>query len=149
MLLHHTARTGRWARLAGAGALCAALLATTPVAPASAAARSASAQDASAAQLALRVKLTTLECRDVEDFGGDEIYILVNGHRVWDSSDSIHEGQSVPVNRIVNEGDRVDLYEEDPFNPDDHLGTDYVEGQTGTLVFDRDEALYWLHYGRP
>ena len=137
----------RWTRRAGAVTLSATLLAAGPVATAGAVVE-ASAQDSSASVAAVRVTLGTLECVTTEDWtGGDEVYIRVNGRTIWSSADSINDGESLAVNRIVNSGDTVSLYDDDWPDGDDLLGSDIVEGDRGTLVFSNDDALYYLHYG--
>ncbi len=135
----------RRARRAGAVALSAALLATIPLA----AAVAADAQPAAPAKAAAatRVTLTTLECIETEDWtGGDELYIKVNGRTIWTAADSVNDGESIAVNRIVNSGDTVALYDEDSPDADDFLGSDIVEGDHGTLVFNNDDAHYVLYY---
>jgi hypothetical protein len=95
-----------------------------------------------------RVTLGQLECVTTEDWtGGDELYIRVNGRTIWSAADSVNDGESIAVNRIVNSGDTVALYDEDSPDADDFLGSDIVEGDHGTLVFSNDDALYYLHYG--
>jgi hypothetical protein len=141
------AALGRWTRRAGAVAISAALVATLPVAVAGAADEQ-SAQRPAATAMMTRVTLGILECVTTEDWsGGDEPYIKVNGRTVWTSADSVNDGESIAVNRIVNSGDTVALYDADSPDADDFLGSDIVEGDRGTLVFGNDDALYYLHYG--
>ncbi len=142
-----SAAVARWTRRAGAVAISAALVATVPVAAAGAAVGQ-SAQNSSASVAASRVTLGILECVTTEDWtGGDELYIRVNGRTIWSAADSVNDGESIAVNRIVNSGDTVALYDEDSPDADDFLGSDIVEGDHGTLVFSNDDALYYLHYG--
>ncbi|MFI0405773.1 hypothetical protein [Actinomadura sp. 3N508] len=101
------------------------------------------------------VNLTRLVCYETEDSsGGDEIYIRINGKKVWSIADSINcdhdKPNHYPINRKAKTGDQVSLYDKDgdlPGDSDDHLGTDTVEGNRGSLVFNLDEALYTIEYG--
>lgn len=139
----------RRARRAGVVvALGAALAAPVPMAFAAAsAARPAKTSKPAAA--ATKVVLKDLVCTETEDWtGGDELYIRVNGRKVWTSADSVNTGESVAVNRKVDVGDTVALYDEDP-EGDDFLGSDIVEGTNGTLVFKHDDASYSLDYEKP
>jgi hypothetical protein len=77
------------------------------------------------------LKLISLECHDTEDdTGADEAYIRINGRRVWKGN--INDNQSKDLGSVerieFTENSRIDLYDEDVggFDPDDHLGTQYV-----------------------
>ena len=100
-----------------------------------------------------RVNMHTLICYETEDWGagGDELYLVVNGSRIWSSADSVdcdHDSPArVPVNRKADTGDEVFLYDADSPDADDLLGSDVIEGSSGTLVFNNDGALYNLDYG--
>jgi hypothetical protein len=88
-----------------------------------------------------------LHCSTTEDdWGADDVYIKVNGTTVWTAADSINDGGTLPVNIKVRVGDVISLYDRDDLDPDDHLGSDTVEGTNGTLVFSLDDAYYWLDY---
>lgn len=101
---------------------------------------------------ATTVNLRTLICYETEDLtGGDNVYLKINGQTVWSAEDSIdcdHDApQNLPVNRLARTGDTVSLYDDDWPDDDDHLGSDTVEGDRGSLVFNLDGALYTLDYG--
>ncbi|MEU5882387.1 hypothetical protein [Spirillospora sp. NPDC047279] len=107
---------------------------------------------APAAVRAASVNMHTLTCYETEDTsGGDEVYIQINGQTVWSSADSIdcdHNAPATrPVNRLAKTGDTISLYDSDFPDADDHLGSDTIEGDRGTLVFNLDDALYTLDYG--
>ncbi|MFD6953543.1 MULTISPECIES: hypothetical protein [unclassified Nocardiopsis] len=108
---------------------------------------------APAAVGAATVNLHTLICYETEDWGadGDELYLVVDGRRIWSSADSVdcdHDSPArVPVNRKASTGTEVFLYEADSPDGDDLLGSDVIEGDRGTLVFNNDNALYNLDYG--
>ena len=139
------ARLGRWTRRAGAVAISAALLGIVPAAMAGAS-TAAPAQDRSAA--AKTVTLGMLQCIRSEDRGGegDELYIRVDGKKIWTSADSVGDGDEIAVNRKVAVGSTVALYDDDWPDGDDFLGSDIVEGDRGTLVFNNDDAKYFLDY---
>ncbi|WP_304451893.1 hypothetical protein [Nocardiopsis sp. YSL2] len=113
----------------------------------------AAASTVQAPARAATVNMHTLICYETEDWGadGDELYLVVNGTRVWSSADSVdcdHDSPArVPVNRKANTGDEVFLYDADSPDADDLLGSDVIEGSRGTLVFNNDGALYNLDYG--
>lgn len=113
-----------------------------------------SMQPASAEQATLRaaVNMHTLTCYETEDVtGGDEVYLQINGQTVWSSADTIdcdHNAPTTrPVNRLAKSGDTISLYDSDWPDADDHLGSDTIEGDRGTLTFNLDDALYTLDYG--
>ncbi|TDB80502.1 hypothetical protein E1264_34060 [Actinomadura sp. KC216] len=101
------------------------------------------------------VNLIRLVCYETEDTsGGDEIYIMINGSKVWSIADSIncdHSNPShYPINHKAQTGDQVSLFDKDgdfPGDADDHLGSDIIEGDRGSLVFNLDDALYTIDYG--
>jgi hypothetical protein len=136
-----------WRRLAALVAVGAALLGgALPAASATAATGGATAHSARAAAAAT-VTLHTLHCQTTEDdWGSDDVYIKVNGVKVWTAQDSINDGESLEVNLKVKVGDVITLYDRDDLDPDDYIGGDTVEGTTGTLVFTADDASYWLDY---
>lgn len=113
---------------------------------------------ASSTTAAARVVLQTLTCYETEDTsGGDELYIVVGGQTIWTAEDTVDCDHDAPrtlaVNRQVNVGATVALYDADSGflgqDDDDFLGSDIVdivEGQTGSLVFNMDDALYTLSY---
>ena len=78
------------------------------------------------------LKLLTLECQNTEDdTGDDEAYIRINGRRVWGSEINDNETRNLSdVERTeFVDNCRIDLYDKDDrrwFDPDDHLGTQYV-----------------------
>jgi endonuclease YncB( thermonuclease family) len=142
-------RRARWARRTGAAAISAALLGAAPAATAGAVVGQASEnRSASAAAARATVTLGDLECIRSEDRAGegDELYIRINGRKVWSSADSVGDGDTIAVNRKAKEGDTVALYDDDWPDGDDFLGSDIVEGGRGTLVFGNDDAEYYLHY---
>ncbi|MEV0503996.1 hypothetical protein AB0I84_41270, partial [Streptomyces spectabilis] len=101
---------------------------------------------------AATANLHTLTCYETQDVtGGDQVYLQINGQTVWSSADSLdcdhNAPTTVPVNRLAKTGDTVSLYDEDSPDADDHLGSDVVEGDRGTLTFNLDDALYTLDYG--
>lgn len=109
---------------------------------------------ATAAQATQRatVNLRTLTCYETEDLtGGDNVYLKINGQTVWSAADSVdcdHDNpKTLPVNRLARTGDTVSLYDDDWPDGDDHLGSDTVEGDRGSLFFNLDGALYTLDYG--
>lgn len=104
---------------------------------------------AGAAQVAATtVVLGDLECIETEDWGadGDEPYIKVNGVRVWTAADSVDNGGKLAVNIKANVGDTVSLYDDDSPDADDLLGSDVIEADRGTLVFQNDGAHYTLDF---
>jgi hypothetical protein len=144
------AKTRNWKRRAGVVALSAALLGGgVPAATAGASTVDAAHAKSPASAKAL-VRLGQLNALANEDLGpdGDEPYITVNGTRVWDAPGSLDDGDSLPVNFVVNEGDEVSLFDADgPLDADDLLGTQIVNGTSGTLEFTNDGAHYTLAYG--
>jgi hypothetical protein len=108
---------------------------------------------ASAPDVAMaRVNLIRITCFETEDVsGGDEPYIMINGTTVWSAADSIDCDHDAPatreVNRQANTGDTVSVYDEDFPDSDDHLGSDVIEGDRGTLYFNLDGSLYTIDYG--
>ncbi|TMR07346.1 hypothetical protein ETD83_00955 [Actinomadura soli] len=101
------------------------------------------------------VNLLRLTCYETEDTsGGDEIYLQINGRTVWSTADSINcdhdHPNHRPINRRAKTGDQITLYDKDgdlPGDSDDHLGSDVIEGDRGSLVFNLDDALYTVDYG--
>jgi hypothetical protein len=107
---------------------------------------------ASATVKAAQVNLIRITCYETEDVSaGDEPYIQVNGTTVWSAADSVDCDHDAPasreVNRLAKTGDTVSVYDEDFPDSDDHLGSDVVEGDRGTLFFNLDGALYTIDYG--
>jgi hypothetical protein len=98
--------------------------------------------------LATTVVLGDLECIATEDWGsdGDEPYLKVNGVRVWSAEDSVDDGGRLAVNIKANVGDTVSLYDADSPDADDLLGSDVIEADRGTLVFQNDGAHYILDF---
>jgi hypothetical protein len=98
--------------------------------------------------MATTVILGDLECIETEDWGsdGDEPYLKVNGNRVWTAEDSVDNGGKLAVNIKANVGDTVSLYDADSPDADDLLGSDVIEADRGTLVFQNDGAHYILDF---
>ena len=129
-------------------AIAAAVLAGGSV-PSAAAAPAHSSTPAAATQVAgATVILGDLECIETEDWGsgGDEPYLKVNGNRVWTSEDSVDNGGKLAVNIKAQVGDTVSLYDADSPDADDLLGSDVIEADRGTLVFQNDGAHYTLDF---
>ncbi len=83
--------------------------------------------------------------------GADEIYILVNGERIW-GPQSVNDGDSVSIGRGKSFNGRrvkVELYDQDAGGPDDddHLGTAYASSKEGDfeMHFRGDGADYTLY----
>ncbi len=101
------------------------------------------------------LKLISLECHDTEDdTGADEAYIRVNGRKVW--SADINDGQTQDLGKVERiefvDNSRIDLYDGDTgvFDPDDHLGTQYVWNRQADrgeqhLSFNGSRWGYTLH----
>jgi len=137
----------RWARRAGVAAISATLLAAMPAGTALAESAAASTAKASSAVAAAQVNLQVLHAVTTEELA-DELYLQVNGETVWTAQDSIEDGGTIAVNRKANVGDTVTLIDADgPFDGDDVLGSDIIEGTSGNLVFGNFDTDYWLEYG--
>ena len=137
----------RWARRAGVAAISATLLAAMPAGTALADSGAASTAKASSAVAAAQVNLQVLHAVTTEELA-DELYLQVNGETVWTAQDSIEDGGTIAVNRKANVGDTVTLIDADgPFDGDDVLGSDIIEGTSGNLVFGNFDTDYWLEYG--
>ena len=78
------------------------------------------------------LKFVSVECHNTEDdTGADEAYIRVNGRKIWNAKiNDVQTKDLSGVERIeFTDNARIDLYDEDVgtiFDPDDHLGTQYV-----------------------
>ena len=84
------------------------------------------------------MKLDTILCNEVTSAivgGDDDVYITVNGRRVWGIV-SMAKGQSQPINYEVSEGDKVQVWEYDSGSSDDEIGTFYVSAGKFTLTGD-------------
>jgi len=98
------------------------------------------------------LKLKYLNCKKTEDLTGpDEIYILVNGERVW-GPQSVNDGEQPSINVVRGFSGRrvkVELYDQDAggADDDDHLGTVYASSKPGDfeMKFTGDGANYSLH----
>jgi hypothetical protein len=100
------------------------------------------------------LRLISIVCNTTEDTGGaDETYLLVSGVKQW--------GQPMNDNDVADLGAlpdipfgtkaRVDLYDQDSPDEDDHLGTFYARpGMIGQgeleYTFFEDGANYRLTY---
>jgi hypothetical protein len=100
-----------------------------------------------------RLRLISLVCHTTEDSGDDEAYLRVRGERVWGGEMSNEQEVSLEGVPSINfsRRARIDLYDEDSPDADDHLGTTYARrshiGQ-GELEheFTGDEAHYTLTF---
>jgi hypothetical protein len=101
-----------------------------------------------------KLRLISLACNTTEDnLGADETYLLVNGVKVWGAS--MNNNDVVDLSGVddldFRSRARVELYDEDSPDDDDHLGIFYVRsGQAGRgereYKFVEDEADYTLTY---
>lgn len=108
----------------------------------------------------LALNLLGLECNDAQELT-DEVYIIVNGRRIWASS--LRTGYHRPIGRnfTFHEDNEIEIWEEDRFR-DDRIGTmsltyeeaiAMIRGDRGpyTQSFHRDrgivgDATYTLHF---
>jgi hypothetical protein len=98
------------------------------------------------------LNLRRLLCVETEDAGKDEVYLVVNGEKIWGER-KIGVGQGLSVNRQVNFTNSVEitLFDADAPDSDDYLGTIIVTNAMkgkGELTgyFLRDGADYTLYY---
>jgi len=100
-----------------------------------------------------RLRLISLVCHTTEDSGDDEAYLRIRGNRVWGgemSNEQEVDLSGLPLINFRNRA-RIELYDEDSPDADDHLGTTYARrshiGQ-GDLEhpFTGDEANYTLTF---
>ncbi|MFF1698119.1 hypothetical protein ACFVXC_31630 [Streptomyces sp. NPDC058257] len=102
-----------------------------------------------------QVKFYQLRCIETEDNGEDELWVDFRGQRVWGRGD-INNGQVINVNNgpfsLVNSGaDVVSLWDQDDFDPDDHLGDFHISPAVSgrgeqVAEFRGDGAHYTLTY---
>ncbi len=89
------------------------------------------------------LRLKTLKCLDPQEtVTGDEVYIMIDGRRVW-GENNMKKGESLPVNFSHNFTDsaQVQLWEDDDFI-DDLFGTKTVRpGSNGTMTFKKDRGI--------
>jgi hypothetical protein len=93
-------------------------------------------------------RLLTIEClRATDGFGdADEPYINAGGKKVW--SGSMQKGSTAKINKTIS-GNRVSLYDADPWpNDDDLIGSGILEkgDRTELLGGSRGNPSYRLRY---
>lgn len=97
------------------------------------------------------VLLTKLACQRTQDNSEDEAYLNYNGERVWGPEDMNDGwGKDIGVQRPIFGKADVDLFDQDDFDADDHLGRITIrEEERGqgdrSQEFTRD-ANYTLFY---
>jgi hypothetical protein len=98
------------------------------------------------------VNLRRLLCLETEDAGKDEVYLVVNGQKIWGER-KIGVGQGLSINRQVNFTNSVEikLFDADAPDSDDYLGTitvtNAMKGKGEQIgKFNRDGANYNLYY---
>lgn len=96
------------------------------------------------------LRLISLACNTQEDYtGSDDAYLRVDGQKVW--SHRMRSGQSEPLNGVplipFSERARIELWEYDSWDPDDHLGTSYAtEFQKGQGNLEARFSNYGTDY---
>ncbi len=93
-------------------------------------------------------RLTTIEClRATDGFGdADEPYINAGGRKVW--SGSMQKGSTATINKTIS-GNRVTLYDADPWpNDDDLIGSGILskKDRTELLGGSKGNPSYRLRY---
>lgn len=103
------------------------------------------------------LRLISLHCHETEDWGNDEVYLVVLGMVRWGKT-SMNENDTQDLTTVglirFNKRARIDLYDGDAgyiIDDDDHLGTTYArrsevgEGEQERL-FTGSGARYTLTY---
>jgi len=99
------------------------------------------------------LQLITIRCVEQEDYSGaDSLVLRVRDDSVWDGE--LKEGETASLDHVnpIPFTDNVKLtLEELDYDPDDDLGTVYVdESERGQgerqAEFDRDDATYFVEY---
>lgn len=108
--------------------------------------------------------VVSLTCNDPEDNGGDEPYLDIEGLGYWRGPNGVKGVTTMPINRTyltcdtcqnINKSTKLKLYDaDDPgfplFDPDDHLGTENVNGcsaiPTKNVKFSGSNYTYYLKY---
>jgi hypothetical protein len=75
------------------------------------------------------LRLVSLACNTQEDYtGSDNPYLRVKGQRVW--SGRLRNGQEADLSGVnlipFAQRARIELWEYDSWDPDDHLGTSFA-----------------------
>jgi WD40 repeat protein len=108
----------------------------------------------------LAVTLDSLECNDAQELT-DEVYLIVNGERIWESSMNTGDHRTIGRSFTFHEDNVIEVWEED-WKRDDRIGTlrltyedaiTLIREHSGpyTQRFHRDrwkygDATYTLHY---
>ncbi len=99
------------------------------------------------------LRLISLTANETEDSGCDEPYLKVGGRKKWGSGDFC-QGQTADLTGVrrtrFGSQIRVELWERDPWDPDDKLGeaiiTSDIVDQEQEVFFTDDDAEYLLTY---
>ena len=108
--------------------------------------------------------VVSLTCNDPEDNGGDEPYLDIEGLGYWRGPNNVIGTTTMTINKTyltcdtcqnINKSTKLKLYDaDDPgfplFDPDDHLGTENVNGCSAvplkTVKFSGSNYTYHLKY---
>ncbi len=102
-------------------------------------------------QLDATLVLEKIFCRRTEDSETDQIYIKVNGDKVWGPYDMkagnlYNVYQNIPVK--IGDKVKIELFDHDSLDPDDNLGKEVINVNFGEdkVEFTGDDAFYLLFY---
>ena len=101
------------------------------------------------------VKITKIECKTQNEDGGDEIFLMCDGVKVWGGEQgiSISKGKEVQVDyeKSYQQTTNIELWEHDDGSrgKSDLLGQKQFEAfsiGSGSFPCNGDEAQYVVHY---